>query len=360
GLADPMDELAKKPLVEHLTDYRGFLTNKGNTAAHVAMTCSRIKACLDASRFVKIADVQPSAVLAVLADPRKAGKAAAVPVGRDAFTVDEVAEMFGIERDSVNAHLRRWRMATMERDGVRMIERADVEQMAAVRAKGRGITTANAYLTALRGFTRWLWKDRRTATDPLAGMSRLAAEDDGECRRPLEPAEFLALLETARRSERSFRGLAGKDRLMIYAAAAGTGFRAAELASLRPESFALAADPPIATVEAAYAKNGETANQPLPPDLAEALRDYLAGKPAGERVWPGTWYTKAFEMIRADLADAGIPYFDADGQRRDFHSLRGAYITALVRTGANAKVVQELARHSTVQLTLGHYAFAAL
>src|SRR5262245_274736 len=50
GLADPMDELAKKPLVEHLTDYRGFLTNKGNPAAHVAMPCSRITACRDSSR----------------------------------------------------------------------------------------------------------------------------------------------------------------------------------------------------------------------------------------------------------------------------------------------------------------------
>src|SRR5262249_34052337 len=164
GLADPMDEHAKKPLAEHLTDYRGFLSNKGNTAGHVALTCSRIAACLDACRFEKVADVQPSAVLAFLAELRRAGKPFAVPAGRDAFTVDEVAELFDIERDSVNAHLRRWRVATVEgENGVRLIERADVQEMAKVRAKGRGITTANAYLRALRGFTRWLWKDRRTA-----------------------------------------------------------------------------------------------------------------------------------------------------------------------------------------------------
>jgi hypothetical protein len=65
-------------------------------------------------------------------------------------------------------------------------------------------------------------------------------------------------------------------------------------------------------------------------------------------------------LIRLDLVDAGIPYFDADSRRRDFHALRGAYITALVRSGANAKEVQELARHSTVQPTLGGYAYAAL
>jgi len=40
----------------------------------------------------------------------------------------------------------------------------------------------------------------------------------------------------------------------------------------------------------------------------------------------------------------------------DFHALRHTYISRLVRSGANVKVAQELARHSTPTLTLGRYA----
>ena len=41
---------------------------------------------------------------------------------------------------------------------------------------------------------------------------------------------------------------------MLYAVAMGTGFRAAELASLAPRSFDLDADPHTASVDAAYSK----------------------------------------------------------------------------------------------------------
>src|SRR5262245_11980420 len=36
GLADPMDEHAKKPLPEHAEDFRRYLAAKGNTADYVA------------------------------------------------------------------------------------------------------------------------------------------------------------------------------------------------------------------------------------------------------------------------------------------------------------------------------------
>ena len=51
-----------------------------------------------------------------------------------------------------------------------------------------------------------------------------------------------------------------------------------------------------------------------------------------------------------------------DGARRvvDFHALRHTYISRLVASGANIKVAQELARHSTPTLTLGRYAHVQL
>ncbi len=42
----------------------------------------------------------------------------------------------------------------------------------------------------------------------------------------------------------------------------------------------------------------------------------------------------------------------------DFHSLRGTFITQLVRAGVNIKVIQTLARHASPSTTLQFYARA--
>jgi integrase len=319
GLATPYDEHGKTPLREHLDHYRGYLTAKGNTPGHVKKTLCRILACVDGCGFVKIEDVQPSAVVSFLAD---------------------------------------------------------------LRATGKSIKTANYYLTAAKGFTRWLWRDRRAAADPLAGMTKLAHEETEvrHARRDFTPEEFDLLLQTARASAHVWRDLAGADRFHLYLTAAATGLRAAELESLTPESFDLDAGTPVVRCTAAYAKNRKEAEQPLPLDVAGAMRAYLDGKPAGTPVWPGTWKDMAAAMLRKDLADARsewlqsfqdarqrdemaksdfLTYRDRDGRVTDFHALRHTYISRIVSGGATAKVAQHLARHSTVQLTLGRYAHAA-
>jgi hypothetical protein len=66
-------------------------------------------------------------------------------------------------------------------------------------------------------------------------------------------------------------------------------------------------------------------------------------------------HARTAEMIRADLEAAGIAYETEDGFA-DFHSLRGFYISALIRSGASIKTTQTLARHSTPTLTLARYA----
>jgi integrase len=321
GLVDPLDLHATKPLSEHLADYVRYLTSKGNTADHVELTQSRVQACLDGCRFVRVADLQPSAVVGFLAELRKQGKS---------------------------------------------------------------IATANHYLTAVKGFTRWLWKDRRIGSDPLAGLAKLAnAETDvRHARREFSPDELTWLLETTRQSARGFRYLTGADRHALYLTAAGTGLRVSELASLTPESFHLQGPAPFIRLQAAYAKNRKEAEQPLPPDVAEVLRGYLAGKPPDAPVWPGTWHHRhSAKMIRADLQEARkkwlqsfqddlqreqvsqsdfLTYRDSAGLVADFHALRHTYISRVVRSGASAKAAQTLARHSTVQLTVGRYAHANL
>jgi site-specific recombinase XerD len=243
----------------------------------------------------------------------------------------------------------------------------------------------DAYLADIKGFTRWLWRDKRMAVDPFAGLPRLASKggeaDVTHARRDFLPEELERLLSTARRSGEALRKLSGLDRYFLYLTACATGFRASELASLMPESFRQLDGPrPTATVCSSCTKNRREAVQPLPADVARALAGWLRDKPAGVPVWPGKWPSRAFLMIRVDLETARqqwlaeapegaeraereasdfLAYVDHAGRYGDFHALRHSYITAIGRTGAAPKVHQELARHSSYALT-GRYTHAHL
>ena len=116
--------------------------------------------------------------------------------------------------------------------------------------------------------------------------------------------------------------------------------------------------------------------QPIRQDLADLLRPWLDARPARKPVF-GTMPRKTARMMRKDLlaakeqwvrevksADARrqrtdssfLAYRDAAGRVADFHALRHTYVSRLVKSGANVRVAQELARHSTPILTLGRYA----
>jgi hypothetical protein len=45
-----------------------------------------------------------------------------------------------------------------------------------LRNSDKGLKTINEYLAAVKSFTRWLWRDKRAAFDPLIGLSRLAGK----------------------------------------------------------------------------------------------------------------------------------------------------------------------------------------
>src|SRR5262249_13278065 len=118
-----------------------------------------------------------------------------------------------------------------------------------------GLETINHHIRAVKAFARWLWKDGRAREHYLAHLATANADADRRRkRRPLTPDEAVRLIQAAARGP-VVKGLTGPDRVRVYAVALGTGFRASELASLAPERFDLAADPPTATVPAAYTKN---------------------------------------------------------------------------------------------------------
>ena len=59
--------------------------------------------------------------------------------------------------------------------------------------------------------------------------------------------------------------------------------------------------------------------------------------------------------FHADLKAAGIALKDADGRVVDFHALRTTFVSWLNMTGAHPRTAQALARHSSIELTMGAY-----
>lgn len=220
--------------------------------------------------------------------------------------------------------------------------------------QGRSVQTSNFYLAALAGFCRWLVRNGRLPTNPLATLCRGNVRTDRRHdRRALSEEEFRRLLASTSNSRRVLCGLAGPARALLYATAASSGLRASELASLTPASFSLSESPTV-RCRAAYTKNGQNALLPLPPSLVAPLRAFLADKRNDKPVWGKEWPKHAARTIRKDEADAGVAYETADGFA-DFHSLRHLFITSLFRVGVHPRTAQVLARHSTIVLTMAIY-----
>ncbi len=278
-------------------------------------------------------------------------------------------------------------------------------------------TTSNYYLGAAKQFGTWLQRHRNWPSNPFGKLAKLNAEDDAQHvrrgRRVFSADELAWLIRTTETSTVSIRGLNGHDRAAIYATAALTGLRANELASLTAKSFDLGSDEPTVTVEAFASKRRRRDVLPVHPDLIYRLRELLDGREletiplsrVQPRVWPGSWATKAAEILAEDMAtareawllaaepderkrlaetflfddrarrEAWIREGETAAERRqrrrsrtecpvesvlDFHALRHTFITSVVKSGAHPKQAQRLARHSKIELTMNHYTHLSL
>lgn len=227
----------------------------------------------------------------------------------------------------------------------------------ALRGLSCGAQTRNHYLQAAKQFCLWAIRKKRLKDNPLVGLQaeNVRIDPDLKIRRALSPAEVGKVLHVTRNSKKVFRRLSGADRAMLYLVAASTGLRARELASLTAADFILESDCPAIRLHAANDKARRGVEQPLPLAIVPQLTRYLDRKPPGEKVWGSSWRGKAYAMVRSDLQEAGIPRKTAEGVF-DFHAWRHTYISLLSMTGLQPKVVQDLARHSDIRLTMGRYA----
>src|SRR3990172_4151112 len=111
------------------------------------------------------------------------------------------------------------------------------EFLALLRADGKSIASSNHYLRAIKMFTRWLVRDRRTNDDRLAHLSAMNADADRRrVRRPFSPKEFERLLEATENGPPR-QHLSGPDRAMLYLVGCYTGFRKSEIGSVSATSF---------------------------------------------------------------------------------------------------------------------------
>lgn len=217
------------------------------------------------------------------------------------------------------------------------------------------VETSNHYARAVKGFSRWLWIERRTSDDTLSPLRLLNADVDRKrVRRALTADEVKKLIESTEKSGKRLRGLVAKDRAMLYTLASYTGLRASELASLKVASFDI--ENGTVTVEAGYSKRRRKDVLPLHASLIERLRPWLESKgKAKVRTLFVTDIHHAADMMRSDLKRSNIDYVDASGRYADFHSLRHTFISSLARSGVHPSKAKELARHSTITLTMDVY-----
>jgi integrase len=319
----PDRDAARLPLAEHLERFQADLSaglgSKARRSAppsdvQVKLVVQRVRQVLDGCKFVDMPDLNPDA-------PAKLARYLQARLGKP------VIREPGREAES-----------------------------------GLSAQSASFYLSAARRFVRWLSKRAPVAADLFDGLAGFAPHNDRRHnRREIAPEELARLVETARDSVKTIRGLTGPDRAMLYLVAFATGYRAGELAALTRECFDIDAEPPVVMLPGKLTKNRKKARQPLPPGVAYQLRPYLVNKPSGKPVWPGTWIERSVSVLRRDLAAAKVPYKveTIDGPRyADFHALRHSYLSALAAAGVGVKELQELARHSDPRITLGLYTHA--
>lgn len=228
------------------------------------------------------------------------------------------------------------------------------------RAGGRGrplsVETSNHYATAIKALCRWCVERGYLQGDPLVTVRKLNADRARTFeRRALTPDELDRLVAaTAARTSRA--AVRGPDRAMVYLVVAYTGFRLKEVSHLTPASFRLSETPPVVQLPASKGKPPVV--QVVPEALAARLRPYLAGKPKGVRLWYGAAWSKekrASQVLRSDLAAAGIEYRDATGRVVNFHSLRTTFGTWLAQAGVPIQHAQKLMRHSDPKITIKFY-----
>jgi integrase len=206
----------------------------------------------------------------------------------------------------------------------------------------------NHYRATMRQFTRWLKRNKRTRELLLEEITLPEVQIKPNQRDRFQPEEADKLVNHALGSERVYHGYDGVRRAWLYRLALLTGLRRGELAVLTPKHVRLAEQ--VIVVSPGDTKNGKKAECPLPPEVLPELSAWLREHGKNERLFPGLEDIDTRDFLSRDMRDAGIPR-ETDEGIRCFHSLRNTYISQLWDLRLPGPLVQDLARHSKMELT---------
>ena len=321
GITDPHEQHLKRPILEHVDDFQAHLEARRVSPGEVQGIANRLKKIVNQCGFQRIGELSPSKVELWLAE---------------------------------------------------------------LRGQGRSAQTCNHYLQSIKQFSRWLVRDGRMAANPLGHLEPFNVQVDRRHDRRALTGDELAHLVAAAQAGGPVEGLAGPDRAMLYVLSAWTGYRRKELDSLTRRSFRLSESTPTVRVRAAYTKNQRDDETPLHPAVVAMLETWLKTKAdlgSDEKLFPlqtaRGWWRKTSKMMREDLKrareawiknakkdpeeskrrkeSAFLRYQDDEKLFADFHAHRHTFITNLGRARVPLAMAQDLARHSTADLTSNVY-----
>lgn len=299
GLVDQREERfveeARRPIEQHVDDYRQALIARATTHEHTELYCSRIRKVIKIVKANQISDLSPAAVQAAVVELKD----------------DRTGELLSAQ-------------------------------------------TRNHYLTALKCFVGWMQQEGRVRDNWLAGRLRsYNVKSDRRLTRRVIGEQNLALLIKAAESGRVFKSTTGAERAMVYRTVIATALRSNEIQTLQVKHVHFDATDAGILIESRHGKNRKEAFQPIDHDLARRLADHVAGRGVEEKLFKLP--RDLAPMVMFDLVAAGISTYDDAGNVYDFHALRYESGSLLLARGANPKVIQEHMRHSTITLTLDRY-----
>ena len=246
-----------------------------------------------------------------------------------------------------------------------------------LRDKGKSARTVQAYLSAIKGFTRWLSSHHKLPRDPLTSVKKPNPKADRRRERRMLLPEEWRRLETATAAGPIRYGMTGEERVLMYLTAIQTGLRSSELRSLTRGRLYFDSTPPYITCKAGSTKNKKDARQYIQPELAADLKVHIATKAPKTPVFNLPHESNLARMLRDDLADARKQWLkeakkdpqeyaqrkqsdflsdvNHESEITDFHCLRHTCGAWVAMTGAHPKVVQQVMRHQSITLTMDTY-----
>ncbi len=289
-----------------------------------------------------------------------------------------------------------------------------VEWMNKASKKNLTAKTVNSYLKQAKQFTKFCLKSGYLTRDPLQYLEyRKSPNDQQEKRRAFTNAEFQKLIDiTSRRPiaehgretlskcvetksrrrntwtkapltqqnfeecfERGKQRLAsnpkllselqreGLERKLSYTIFTYTGMRLNELRSIRLSDIVEKGQQLLIVLRSQNAKNRKPFTFTLPSFICDEIREWIENRrlettPSNGKTQESDLLTVPKQLVRIldrDLIAAGIAKKDERGRSVNVHAFRHTYCTWLQATGISQRIVQELMRHSSPELTANTY-----